>query len=93
MRWINLIAGLAMSVSLAISAQGTEPKASAPSAQGRSVATQDFQVRRRWRPFYGSKNWWNNRGTPADNSTIPTPINRHPKGRPFDPIPIFPKNM
>ena len=44
--------------------------------------------------FSGSgQNWWRSRGTPPDNSTIPTPVNRHPKGRPYDPFPLFPKNM
>ena len=69
-------------------AAGTAPRVSAPAA-ARTYSYQRGRRRRGW--FSGSsQNWYRSRGTPDDNSTIPTPINRHPKGH--DPV-LFPKNM
>ena len=61
----------------------------------RHAPAQSYQrgYRRGWFSGRRAKNWNRSRGTPDDNSTIPTPINRNPKGRRYDPIPIFPKNM
>ncbi|HTU26433.1 MAG TPA: hypothetical protein VMF30_13590 [Pirellulales bacterium] len=49
--------------------------------------------RRGWNSGRSNSNWWRSRGTPDDNSTIPTPVNRNPKGRPYSPFPNFPKSM
>ncbi len=93
MRSIHFTLALAMGVSLAAAAGATEPVPSAPSVQRQRMATQDFPIRRRFSMFSGGRNWNRSRGTPSDNSTIPTPINRHPKGRPYSPFPDFPKSI
>jgi hypothetical protein len=71
------------------------PAKATPRVSGPAAPTRYYQGRRRGRGWFSgsSQNWYRSRGTPADNSTIPTPVNRHPKGRPYDSTPIFPKNM
>ena len=92
MCWTNFALALAIGVSLATAAPATEPVPTAPRVQ-RRMATQDFPAPRRFRAFSGgtNSNWWRSRGTPPDNSTIPTPINRHPKGAPTPPFQTFPR--
>jgi hypothetical protein len=66
----------------------------APHIKATPVAAARTYQRRRWGLFSGSsQNWNRSRGTPDDNSTIPTPVNRNPKGRPMNSPVIFPKNM
>ena len=65
----------------------------APSAATPAAPARSYPRTRRWgRGWFSgsSQNWYRSRGTPADNSTIPTPINRHPKGH--DPV-LFPKSI
>ena len=71
------------------------PAASAPAARASAPQAPTYQrgYRRGWFSGRSAKNWYLNRGTPDDNSTIPTPVNRHPKGRPQNDPVFFPKNM
>ena len=98
MRYAILLLALAAIISPATSASAdtgpavtnTAQRASAPAAP-----THSYQHgRRRWGLFSGSsQNWNRSRGTPADNSMMPTPVNRNPKGLPPGTQVIFPKNM
>jgi hypothetical protein len=93
----QLATALVLSLSLTACALASEPVPSAPAPRGlrQRMTMQDFQAPRRLRAFSGgtNSNWWRSRGTPPDNSTIPTPINRNPKGRPYSPFPNFPKSI
>jgi hypothetical protein len=75
--------------------KASAPAASAPAARAPAATAQTNQrgYRRGWFSGRSAKNWYLNRGTPDDNSTIPTPVNRHPKGRPQNDPVFFPKNM
>ena len=72
MRHAILIVALAATVSWAAIASADGPAA----GPARHVSASRLVLRR------SAKNWNLNRGTPDDNSTIPTPVNRNPKGRP-----------
>jgi hypothetical protein len=76
-------------------AAASAPAAAAPAASKPAATTGSYQrgYRRGWFSGRSAKNWYLNRGTPDDNSTIPTPVNRHPKGRPQNDPVFFPKNM
>ncbi len=95
MRYANLLLALAMTISLATIASADTGPAATGSSPRRSAPARSYQggYRRGWFSGRSAKNWYLSRGTPDDNSTIPTPINRNPKGRPKNNPVIFPKNM
>ncbi|HEX4145014.1 MAG TPA: hypothetical protein VHY91_16025 [Pirellulales bacterium] len=93
--WAAIAASDGGSSSPAKPSTAAAPAASAPTTSKPAATGQYYQrgYRRGWFSGRSAKNWYLNRGTPDDNSTIPTPVNRHPKGRPLNDPVFFPKNM
>jgi hypothetical protein len=84
-RYSILLVALAAIVASATSALAADAPAQRSTAAAPPASTANpYQrgYRRGWFSGRSSKNWNLNRGTPDDNSTIPTPLNRNPKGRP-----------
>jgi len=95
-RYSILLVALAAIVASATNAFAADAPAQQSTATAPPAATANpYQrgYRRGWFSGRSSKNWYLNRGTPDDNSTIPTPLNRNPKGRPQNSPVFFPKNM